>query len=86
MSGAGYKAVLRLFRQMLVECCGIPDDLKMEWGTQSCRSGGDTELWKQGYTAAERRDVGMWACAKTEQGYLRLRVGQRFEKMRKFGL
>ena len=31
MTKAGYSAVLRLFREMLVVCCGIPEDLQMEW-------------------------------------------------------
>ena len=50
MTKAGYSAVLhvRLFRGMLVVCCGIPEDLQMEWGTQSCRSGGDTDMYLKG--------------------------------------
>ena len=86
MTDAGYRAVLRLFRVMLVECCGVPEDLVFEWGTQSMRSGGDMTLFEKGVTAEDRREIGMWACEKTELGYLRLRVGQRMSKMKRFGL
>jgi hypothetical protein len=81
-----YSHYLSRFQEALHDCCGMQKTTTRYFGTHSFRSGGDTHLFNMGMTMAQRMDIGRWATALVERGYLRLRCKQMFAMVRQAGL
>ena len=78
-SAGGYSKYLNLFRRALRVCCGMSKSDSLLYGTQSCRSGGDTHLFDKGANSELRCEIGDWKTPSVEKGYLRLLVKQRLQ-------
>lgn len=70
MSKTTYDKTLALLREALRDCCGVERDSLGEFGTHSCRRGGDTEMFKAGASAETRQLIGMWMTPSVELGYV----------------
>jgi hypothetical protein len=70
----------------LKQCCGIDGSNTREFGMHSLRSGGDTHLFKQGFSQEMRMDIGVWATNLVERGYLRQKIAEKLDMCKACGM
>ena len=82
-TNAIYQKWLRWTRFALVACCPhISEADAALFGTQSCRRGGNTALWKRGVPKEMRLFAGGWRDPTSEPGYLESTLTDQIEMSR----